>query len=143
MRGKSAVSEAQLRGLADFRATLRGFLHFSEAAAACVGLTSQQHQLMLQIAGAPEDVVITVGYLAERLALRHNSAVELCNRCEAAGWIARYRFAENRRLVTLRLTSAGKELLDELSIDHFRELKQLAPKLIRVLNVISKQQETS
>lgn len=141
MGKNDVVSEVQLRGLADFRATLRVFLHFSETAANRVGVTPQQHQLLLQIAGANTNAVVTVGYLAERLVLRHHSAVELCNRCEDAGWIVRERCEDNRRLVMLKLTPAGEELLSELAIDHSRELQQLAPKLIHALKLISKLEE--
>ncbi|QNI35991.1 MarR family winged helix-turn-helix transcriptional regulator [Edaphobacter albus] len=116
---------------------MRNFLHFSESAALRVGLTSQQHQLLLQIAGAAPDTALTVGYLASRLVLRHHSVVELCNRCEEAGLIARERNPQNRRMVVLKLTEAGREVLRELSIDHSRELNQLAPQLIRSLEMLS------
>lgn len=46
--------------LADFRYVLRQFLHFSEVAAVEAGIQPQQHQLMLQIAGAPPGAATTV-----------------------------------------------------------------------------------
>lgn len=131
------ISDGHIQTLADFRFVLRTFLHFSESAALRVGLTAQQHQLLLQIAGASRDTAITVGYLAERLVLRHHSVVELCNRCEDAGLIIRERNPRNRRMVVLKLTEAGKEVLRRLSIDHSRELNQLAPQLIRSLEMLS------
>jgi len=112
------------------------FLHFSEEAALRVGLTPQQHQLMLQIAGAPEGVVTAIGYLAERLALRHNSAVELSKRCEEAGLIVRKADPENRRHVVLSLTAAGNRMLAKLSADHARELNELRPQLIQSLKAL-------
>ena len=123
---------AQLKTLAEFRHQIRLFLQFSENAAQKLGLQPQQHQLLLQIAGAA-GTATTVGYVAERLGLRHNTAVELSNRCEEAGLIRRKPGSDDRRRVLLELTLKGKRLLDSLSIDHARELNELAPQLIRTL----------
>jgi DNA-binding MarR family transcriptional regulator len=129
----ASASAAQLRTLAEFRHRLRLFLQFSENAAQNLGLQPQQHQLLLQIAGAPEGAATTVGYAAERLGLRHNTTVELSNRCEEAGLIKRTPGDEDRRRVLLEVTSKGRRLLDSLSIDHARELHELAPELMRTL----------
>jgi DNA-binding MarR family transcriptional regulator len=129
----TAVSLTQLKTLAEFRHRLRLFLQFSENAAQKLGLQPQQHQLLLQIAGAPDDTATTVGYVAERLGLRHNTAVELCNRCQEAGLIKRKPGGTDRRFVLLAVTHKGKRLLQSLSIDHAQELDQLAPQLIRTL----------
>jgi DNA-binding MarR family transcriptional regulator len=130
------VPIAQLRTLAEFRFRVRVFLQFSENAAQKLGLQPQQHQLLLQIAGAPEDTATTVGFAAERLGLRHNTAVELSNRCAEAGLIRRKQGDKDRRRVLLELTSKGKRLLDSLSIDHARELDELAPQLIQTLTAL-------
>jgi DNA-binding MarR family transcriptional regulator len=127
------VSQARMRALADFRFTLRKFLHFSEEAAIHAALKPQQHQLMLQIAGAPAGAVTTIGYLAERLALRHHSVVELSDRCEEAGLIVRSRDPQNRRQVVLELTAAANRVLADLTADHARELTELGPQLIQAL----------
>jgi DNA-binding MarR family transcriptional regulator len=129
----SFISKDRLQALAEVRYELRLFLHFSEMAAARHGLQPQQHQLLLQIAGAPNGVVPTIGYVAERLCLRHNSAVELSNRCEQAGLLARVVNELDRRQVALELTAKGKKILAALSIDHEEELSERAPELIRVL----------
>jgi DNA-binding MarR family transcriptional regulator len=132
----NGVSLAQLRTLAEFRYRLRMFLQFSENAAQKLGLQLQQHQLLLQIAGAPENTAATVGFAAERLGLRHNTTVELSNRCAEAGLIRRKQGDKDRRRVLLELTSKGKRLLDSLSIDHARELEELAPQLIQTLTAL-------
>jgi DNA-binding MarR family transcriptional regulator len=135
-RLKAEDAERQIHELAEFRFALRKFLHFSEEAATRVGLTPQQHQLLLQIAGAPKGAVTAVGYLAERLALRHHSVVELGNRCEDAGLIVRASDPENRRHVVLKMTAEGNRLLRKLSADHARELNELGPGLLRALTRI-------
>jgi DNA-binding MarR family transcriptional regulator len=129
--------ELRIRALAEFRFTLRKFLHFSEEAATRLGLMPQQHQLLLQIAGAPEGTVTAVGYLAERLALRHHSVVELGNRCEEAGLIVRKRDPDNRRHVVLKLTAEGNRTLRRLSEDHTRELNELGPQLVAALKTFT------
>lgn len=137
MPDKLSATNPSLQSLADFRYLLRKFLHFSEEAAAHTGLAPQQHQLMLQIAGAPAGVATSIGYLAERLSLRHHSVVELSARCESLGFIARGHSPADRRVVMLRLTASGNRLLRTLSQAHARELNELAPQLIRSLKTLS------
>jgi DNA-binding MarR family transcriptional regulator len=138
MAPKPATSAATLRlqTLAEFRHQLRQFLLFSENAAQTWGLQPQQHQLLLQVAGAPTGTPATIRYVAERLGLRHNTAVELSNRCEEAGLIVRKAALADRRCVILTLTPQGREILDSLSEDHARELNELAPQLIRSLTAL-------
>lgn len=135
-RRSASVSLTELQALAEFRHQLRRFLHFSEEAAAKLDLQSQQHQLLLQIAGAPDAVTPTVGYVADRLGLRHNTAVELSKRSEEAGLISRTHTDTDRRCVVLDLTTKGRNLLHALSIDHARELNELAPQLIETLSAL-------
>jgi DNA-binding MarR family transcriptional regulator len=127
------ASADKLQILAEFRHQLRLFLQFSETAAQKRGLQPQQHQLLLQIAGAPDKMAATIGYAAERLGLCHNTVVELSNRCEAAGLIARKDAGSDRRCVLLELSPRGRKKLEALSIDHARELDEFAPTLIRTL----------
>ena len=119
--------------LADFRYELRHFLQFSEYAALEAGLQPQQHQLLLQVAGAPETVVVTIAYAAERLGLKHNSAVELVDRSEREGLLARAADANDKRKAILKITHKGRQVLNKLSGVHARELNELAPMLIEAL----------
>jgi DNA-binding MarR family transcriptional regulator len=128
------ASSARLQVLAEFRHQLRLFLQFSETAAQEAGLHPQQHQLLLQIAGAPAKEDVTIGYLAERLGVRHNTLVELSDRCEQAGLVTRMQAGADRRRVLLEVTPKGRKMLEALSIDHARELNERAPELIRALS---------
>jgi DNA-binding MarR family transcriptional regulator len=132
MRREDA-GEERMRTLAEFRYLLRRFMHFSEQAATEAGLTPQHHQLLLQVAGAPEGVAPTVSYLAERLVLRHNSVVELAARCEEAGWVVRRQDPANRRFVVLSLSAKGRRMLEQLSAAHAHELNDLRPELMDLL----------
>lgn len=127
-----------LQSLAEFRYQLRRFLHFSEQAATSAGLRPQQHQLLLQIAGAPKDTRPTIAYLAMRLDLRHNTAVELADRCVDAGLITRATHPTDHRVVILKLTEAGNKVLRTLSEDHLEELEERAPRLIAALQRVRK-----
>ena len=126
----------RVRNLAEFRYQLRRFLHFSEKCAEGAGLQPQQHQLLLQIAGASEGVETTVTYAAERLGLRHHTVVELSKRCEEAGLVDRIPDRNDRRRIQLKVTDKGYRILRALSEDHARELDELAPRLIQVLSLI-------
>ncbi|HEY3839372.1 MAG TPA: MarR family transcriptional regulator [Bryobacteraceae bacterium] len=126
-------SDHLLSTLADFRFELRRFLQFSEGAAIEAGLQPQQHQLLLQVAGAPGGTPVTIAYAATRLGLKHNSTVELVDRSEREELIERTADKDDKRRAILRLTRKGRHVLQELAGDHARELNELAPRLVKAL----------
>lgn len=127
------LQDSDYAALADFRATLRGFLAFSEARAAEVGLSPQQHQAMLAIRGAPA-AEATIGYLAERLILKPHSASELVSRLEALDLVARRSASNDKRRTLLALTARADVLLAELSATHREEIRRLKPLLTKLLD---------
>jgi DNA-binding MarR family transcriptional regulator len=129
-----ALAKAEYEALAAFRYTLRRFLDFSQGAAETAGLTAQQHQALLAIKGYPGRAVVSVGELAERLAIRHNSSVGLTDRLVAQGLIERRHDAVDRRLVLLALTPKAERLLAALSAAHRDELRRLRPTLTDLLD---------
>jgi DNA-binding MarR family transcriptional regulator len=129
-------SAGLIERLAEFRYRLRTFVQFSEQAAHNAGLQPQQHQLLLQIAGAPAGAVPTIAYAAERLGLRHNSVVELANRSEEEGLLERTSDAQDARRVLLRVTAKGARLLQRLAAHHRSELEVMGPALIEALTRI-------
>jgi DNA-binding MarR family transcriptional regulator len=120
-------TDADYERLLAFRTALRQFLHWSGEQAAAVGLTPQQHQLLLAIRGHPGADRPTVGDVAEHLLLRHHSAVELVDRAEHVGLVERLIDADDRRVVRLSLTPTGRRLLERLSQSHLEELARLTP----------------
>ncbi|MGA7341670.1 MAG: helix-turn-helix domain-containing protein [Terracidiphilus sp.] len=136
-RSTKSAPDSLLRTLAEFRYELRRFLHFSECAALESGLQPKQHQLLLQVAGAPESTAVTIAYAAERLGLKHNSTVELVDRSEREGLLARTADPGDKRRAILRITGKGKQVLGRLTGNHARELNELAPRLARVLERIT------
>jgi DNA-binding MarR family transcriptional regulator len=133
MANNKSLSKSQYEMLAAFRYALRRFLHFSEAAAHAAGLTPQHHQALLAIKGFPRRDCVTVGELAERLQLRHHSAVGLIDRLVAERLVARATSAQDRRQVLVGLTRRGEQVLGQLSAAHHEQLKQMGPELIRHL----------
>jgi len=125
-----ALSKSQYELLAAFRYALRQFLHFSEETAQNAGITPQHHQALLAIKGFPERDCVTVGELAERLQLRHHSAVGLIDRLVAEELVARAPSAKDRRQVYVQLTRRGETILGKLSSAHLEQLKRMAPQLI-------------
>jgi DNA-binding MarR family transcriptional regulator len=134
--GAPKSSPGLLPALADFRYELRRFLHFSESAALEAGLQPQQHQLLLQVAGATETAQVTIAFVAGRLALKHNSAVELVDRSEREGLLERTPDAKDRRCTILHLTRKGRKMLERLSDAHAHELHEMGPRLITALEEV-------
>jgi DNA-binding MarR family transcriptional regulator len=135
------LSKSQYEMLAAFRHALRQFLHFSEQAAHAAGVTPQQHQALLAIKGFPGRDEVTVGELAERLQLRHHSAVGLTDRLVAENLVTRTPSDRDRRRVFVRLTPHGEEVLESLASAHSKQLKRIGPHLNRLLQQFSGIQE--
>lgn len=123
-------SKSHYEMLAAFRYALRQFHHFSEEAAHAAGITPQQHQALLAIKGFPGRDCVTVGELAERLQLRHHSAVGLIDRLVVEKLVARAPSAQDRRQVFVQLTRRGENVLERLSAAHTEQLKRMGPELI-------------
>lgn len=131
---KLTLSDYQ--ALAEFRYQIRRFLHFSEHVVKQSGLERGQYQLMLAIKGMPSDVRPRIRELANRMQIRHHSAVELVNRLEAGGFVHRSRAQDDRREVLLALTPKGEKVLGQLALHHHDELRSSGPELVTALRRI-------
>jgi DNA-binding MarR family transcriptional regulator len=130
---RKAVKKADYEALAEFRYALRKFLAFSETAAAQAGLTPQQHQALLSIKGAPNSDRLNISQIAERLLIRHHTAVELVDRLGALGLVAREADPADGRRVLVHVTEEGEERLRALSQSHIEEVKNIRPTLQKLL----------
>jgi DNA-binding MarR family transcriptional regulator len=74
-----------------------------------------------------------VGDVAERLGIRHHSAVGLIDRLLSKSLVKRRTGSEDRRQVLLTLTPKAEALLARLSAAHRDELRRLAPLLQTLL----------
>ncbi|MFY9947607.1 MAG: MarR family transcriptional regulator, partial [Candidatus Sulfotelmatobacter sp.] len=137
--GMKKLTLSDYQALAEFRYQIRRFLHFSEQAVKGAGLERGQYQLMLAIKGMPAGVRPRIRELASRMEIRHNSAVELVNRLEAAGFVHRTRAQDDRREVLLALTPRGEKVLSELALHHHDELRSAGPELVAALRRIMRE----
>jgi DNA-binding MarR family transcriptional regulator len=122
--GTSNRWAVRLRRLARFRYELRRFLRFSERAARASGLTPQQHQLLLGVAGFTGRGWATISELAEFLQERHNAVVGLVQRAERKGLVRKAPGERDQRVVRVYLPPAGEQLLLRLSKLHQREVRK-------------------
>lgn len=130
------LSSSDYRALAALRYEIRKFLAFSEQAARDAGIEPQQHQVLLAVRGLPEGARPTIGTIAERLCVKHHTAVALVDKLEASGLVARERGSEDRREVLLRLTRDGEAMLRTLSSQHQQQLQIAGPEMIGALQSI-------
>jgi DNA-binding MarR family transcriptional regulator len=130
---RNVLTLADYESLAELRYQILRFLRFSEHAARTAGLEPRQHQLMLALKGWPGNLRPRIGELADRLQIRHHSAVELVNRLSAGGYVQRSRGTKDAREVLLSLTPKGERILRKLSLHHRVELIMRGPVLIAAL----------
>jgi DNA-binding MarR family transcriptional regulator len=133
---KPKVTPSDYRALAAFRYEIRRFLAFSEQAARSAGIEPQQHQLLLAAEGLPLGERPTIGALAERLCVKHHTAVALVDKLERRGFVIRERGALDRRTVLVRVAPAGATLLRELSERHKAHLQTVGPHMLAALGAI-------
>lgn len=120
-----ALSDDDFRALAAFRAGLRQFLRFSEDAARAVGLTPQQHQLLVAVRGHAGPEPPTIGEIADALQIKHHSAVGMIDRMVEAGYIQRTPSTVDSRRVHIVITPAGDQILHSLTDAHRQEHRLL------------------
>jgi DNA-binding MarR family transcriptional regulator len=128
---KEPIDQDLVHELAQFRYALRKFLRFSENAARECGITPQQHQLMLGIAGFTAHGSATVSELAEFLQERHHSVVGLIERAVQNGLVRRTQDEKDRRVVNVSLTPGGCKILAKLSRLHKEEARNMQKFLAR------------
>jgi DNA-binding MarR family transcriptional regulator len=132
------MTKAEYETLATFRYALRRFLRFSEIEVEAVGLTPQQYQALLAIKGFPGRDVVAIGELAERLQIRHHSAVGLVDRLALQGLVVREQAPDDKRQVLVSLTPHGAGLLEKLAVMHREELRRIGPELNEVLERLAR-----
>lgn len=117
------LSDGDFARLLAFRDGLRRFVRWSEERARDAGLTPAQHQLLLAVRGHGEPP--SIGDVAEHLLLRHHSVVELVDRAERSGLVARIGDSDDHRVVRLKVTAQGEAKLAALSSAHMTELARM------------------
>ena len=76
-------------------------------------LSAPQYNILRILRGAPEDG-LPCNEVGERLVSRDPDVTRLLDRLEKRGMVERGRSVEDRRVVNVRITKAGHDLVDEL-----------------------------
>lgn len=140
MKSRS-LTLTQYRCLSEFRYCIRRYLHYCERAARSIGLEPRQHEVLLVLKGLPDDVRPCVSSVAERLQIRHHSAVELVKRLARRGYLDRRRGLDKRE-VLLRLTRRGERKLSTLCEEHYADWHDEATALHRSLKRVLGNRQT-
>jgi DNA-binding MarR family transcriptional regulator len=120
---KASISNSEYRALAELRYRIRHFTREGDAAAKRASLEPQQYLMLLAIRGLPAGTAATIRTLAERLALKHHSAVGLIDRMESHGLVRRSRAEEDRREVLVSLRPRGARFLERVAHERIGELR--------------------
>jgi DNA-binding MarR family transcriptional regulator len=130
------ITTAEYLALAELRYRLRKFVGEGDAVARAAGLEPQQYLLLLALRGLPEGLEATIRTLAERLALKHHSAVELIDRLESHGYVRRSRSRDDRRSVLVSLLPRGEKLLEQVARDRIGELRASGSALVNAISAL-------
>jgi DNA-binding MarR family transcriptional regulator len=130
------ITPAEYRALAELRYRIRHFLREGDAKSRDVGLEPQQYLMLLAIRGLPEGSPSTIQTLAERLALKHHSAVELIDRLETHGYVRRTRSRDDRRRVFVSLLPRGDRLLRQVAQNRISELRTSGEALVGAIEAL-------
>jgi DNA-binding MarR family transcriptional regulator len=128
------ITTPEYQALAELRCRIRKFVHEGDAVASAAGLEPQQYLLLLMIRGMREGQEATVSNLAERLALKHHSVVELIDRLETHGYVRRNRSREDRRSVLVSLLPRGEKMLEEVAQHRISELRATGAALVNAIS---------
>ena len=100
------------------------------------GISGTQYNVLRILRGAEADGLCRYE-IRDRLITRMPDVTRLLDRMEDAGLVTRVRGSEDRRLVSTRLTKAGRELVDSLdepvNEEHRRRLGHLSDPQLRTL----------
>src|SRR5258705_655188 len=130
------ITSAEYQALAELRYRIRKFAREGDAVARAAGLEPQQYMLLLALRGLPDGEEATIRTLADRLALKHHSAVELIDRLEIHGYVRRSRSRDDRRRVLLALLPRGEKLLEQVACDRIGELRSSVSALVNAISAL-------
>ena len=127
------ITSAEFRALAEMRYRIRQFLKEGDASARKAGLEPQQYLMLLAIRGLAPEMPAKIQTLADRLVLKHHSAVELLDRLERRGYVKRTRGRQDRRQVLVSLMPRGEKILETVVQQRISELRVTGRELVRAI----------
>ena len=136
------VTLSDYRALAEFRYQIRRYLALGDQSAEAAGVRSRQYQLLLALKGLPEGMEPTITNVADRLGIRHHSAVELVSRLEKRGLVKKQRSDIHRSFVFVRITKEGERIIRNLVASRKADLQVAGPILVKALTTLTKKTKT-
>jgi DNA-binding MarR family transcriptional regulator len=133
---RAHITTSEYQALAELRHRILLFLKEGDSVARAAGLEPQQYLMLLAIRGLAHGLAPSIRNLAERLALKHHSAVELIDRLEKRGYVKRSRSLEDRRQVLITLQSKGHRILDRVARQRISELRSSGKALVNALDAL-------
>jgi DNA-binding MarR family transcriptional regulator len=127
------ITSAEFRALSEMRYRIRLFLKEGDASARKAGLEPQQYLMLLAIRGLAPEMPAKIQTLADRLVLKHHSAVELLDRLERRGYVKRTRGRLDRRQVLISLMPRGEKILETVVQQRISELRVTGRELVRAI----------
>jgi DNA-binding MarR family transcriptional regulator len=130
------ITSAEYTALAELRYLIRKFVGQGDAVARAAGLEPQQYLLLLTLRGLPGSEDVSIQALADRLALKHHSMVELIDRLEVHGYVRRSRGRDDRRRVLVSLLPKGEKLLEQVARHRISELRSSGAALVKAISAL-------
>src|ERR1700739_743099 len=127
------ISSAEFRALAELRYRIRLFWREADAPARVAGLEPQQYLMLLAIRGLAPEMPAKIQTLADRLVVKHHSAVELVDRLEQHGYVRRTPSRQDRRQVLVSLLPRGEKVLERVVQKRIGELRANGRELVRAI----------
>jgi len=128
------ITDGEYHALSQLRYLIRKFLQEGDFTARDAGLEPQQYLLLLTLRGLAPGHEPSIRTLADRLALRHHSTVELIDRLEAHALVKRTRGREDRRQVLVSLQPRGEKLLEKVVAKRIVELRSHGHALVAAIS---------
>jgi DNA-binding MarR family transcriptional regulator len=122
-------SDRDYRDQSDFRYAIRRFLRFSELHARAAGITPQQHVLLAVVRGHTAYPAVSIGQIAERLQLKHQSTSVLVDRAVQRGLLWRQEDPGDRRRAVVALTPEGQRVLNGIMAANRTAMRALEDEL--------------
>ena len=133
------LNQDDYEALAEFRYLLRKFLRFSrDFLRTTAGLNPEQYEALLAIKGFNAPIGLTISQLSERLQVKHHSAVNIVDRLVARKLVTREAGETDRRRRHVQLTAKGEKLIEELAIEHRKEIRLRSAEMIKALERLKK-----
>jgi DNA-binding MarR family transcriptional regulator len=139
---KRKVRDLEYVALAELRYRIRQFVQGGDQAALFAGIEPQQYQMLLAIRGLSNQDEASIGRLADRMLLRHHSAVGLIDRLESQGFVRRTRSRTDLRRVRVSLLPRGKRVLEDIVRQRLDELRDSGHAFVAAIAAILDESES-